>query len=197
MHPQVYCAHWYQHIKRTYIYISPYRHSYPETDMNSWCVHLEGKLMLSCSYRFVQEPAPLTYKKYEVLNLPVKRQWETVHIDPEVCTDPTTLLTLTHMRCTCAQSHSYTHTLCSSVLFVCVWFFFTHTRTHTMHMRAHSHSYTHTLCSSVLFVCGVVLLFFFTLEIYTMCLQDLFVFNFCMVKFMFLYKSWFPVFMFC
>ncbi|KAK7507295.1 hypothetical protein BaRGS_00001230 [Batillaria attramentaria] len=30
------------------------------------------------------EPSPLTYKKYEVLNLPVKRQWETVHIDAEL-----------------------------------------------------------------------------------------------------------------
>ncbi|KAK7111966.1 hypothetical protein V1264_011503 [Littorina saxatilis] len=30
------------------------------------------------------EPSPLTYKKYEVLNLPVKRQWETVHLDPEL-----------------------------------------------------------------------------------------------------------------
>ncbi|XP_025103856.1 integrator complex subunit 9-like isoform X2 [Pomacea canaliculata] len=28
------------------------------------------------------EPSPLTYKKYEVVNLPVKRQWETVLIDP-------------------------------------------------------------------------------------------------------------------
>ncbi|XP_076460396.1 integrator complex subunit 9-like [Babylonia areolata] len=33
------------------------------------------------------EPSPLTYKKYEVLNLPVKRQWETIHIDPELAAD--------------------------------------------------------------------------------------------------------------
>ena len=31
-----------------------------------------------------QDSVPLMYKKYEVLNLPVKRQWETVHIDPQV-----------------------------------------------------------------------------------------------------------------
>ncbi|KAL8583277.1 hypothetical protein ACOMHN_043054 [Nucella lapillus] len=33
------------------------------------------------------EPSPLTYKKYEVLTLPVKRQWETIHMDPELAAE--------------------------------------------------------------------------------------------------------------